>query len=249
MHNIPAWLFLLADFRETEYLTLCERTQKCTWPMPFWTGPRNNYKPHCSLMAYVPGDSGERLFLVTSSASRKYQNIRRHPRVSLLIDTRGEQQSEFTQAVTVTGTCDILQDTAKIAQIKADFVRQHPHLEDFIRKDDIAVMCVQVDFFLLLEGPERRHSSNLRVGDVLDLWRVVDTSRRIDFFCGRNEGSGGRSVGMSCSSRIWQPGTAGDDVALFTAGISWSCILVRITANSRLAFQGNFTAAFSQKRR
>jgi len=26
-----------------------------------------------------------------------------------------------------------------------------------LRKDDIAVMCVQVDFFLLLEGPERAH--------------------------------------------------------------------------------------------
>ncbi len=113
--------------------------------------------PHCSLMAYVPCDSGERLFLVTSSASRKYQNIRRHPRVSLLIDTRGEQQREFTQAVTVTGTCVILQDRAKITQIKADFACQHPHLDNFISKDDIAVMCVQVDFFLLLEGPERAH--------------------------------------------------------------------------------------------
>jgi nitroimidazol reductase NimA-like FMN-containing flavoprotein (pyridoxamine 5'-phosphate oxidase superfamily) len=77
--------------------------------------------PHCSLMAYIPDESGERLYLVTSNASRKYQNIRRHPRVSLLIDTRGEQQRKLTQAVTVTGTCDILQDTVKIAQIKADY--------------------------------------------------------------------------------------------------------------------------------
>ncbi len=29
--------------------------------------------PHCSLMAYIPDESGERLYLVTSSASRKYQ--------------------------------------------------------------------------------------------------------------------------------------------------------------------------------
>ena len=113
--------------------------------------------PHCSLMAYVPGDSGRRLYLVTSIASRKYRNILRHPRVSLLIDTRGEQEREFTQAVTVTGTCGILQDTVRISQIKADFLRQHPHLNDFIRKDDIAIICIQVDFFLLLEGPERAH--------------------------------------------------------------------------------------------
>ena len=113
--------------------------------------------PHCSLMAYVPDDSGERLYLVTSSASRKYQNIRRHPRVSLLIDTRGEQPRKLTQAVTVTGTCDILQDTVEISRVKAAFVRQHPQLNDFICKGDIAVMSVQIDFFLLLEGPERAH--------------------------------------------------------------------------------------------
>jgi len=121
----------------------------------------NGDTPHCSLMAYVPDDTGERLFLITSSASRKYQNIRRHPRVSLLIDTRGEQQREFTQALTVTGTCDILQDTGEIAQVKATFVRQHPHLAGFIRKDEMAVMCVQVEFLLLLKGPERSYYENL----------------------------------------------------------------------------------------
>lgn len=113
--------------------------------------------PHCSLMAYVTGESGERLYLVTSRDSRKYQNIRCHPRVSLLIDTRGEQQRKLTQAVTITGNCHILQDTAEIAQVKADFFRQHPQLDDFIRKNDVAVMCVQIDFFLLLEGPERAY--------------------------------------------------------------------------------------------
>jgi nitroimidazol reductase NimA-like FMN-containing flavoprotein (pyridoxamine 5'-phosphate oxidase superfamily) len=113
--------------------------------------------PHCSLMAYIPDDSGERLYLVTSIASRKYQNIQFHPRVSLLIDTRGEQQRKLTQEVTVTGTCDILQDSAEISRVKAAFVRQHPQLNDVIGKGDVAVMCVEIDSFLLLEGPERAH--------------------------------------------------------------------------------------------
>ena len=113
--------------------------------------------PHCSLMVYVPGDTGERLYLVISNASRKYQNILQHPRVSLLINTRGEQPRNLTQAVTVTGTCDIFQDTTEISRVKAAFVRQHPQLDDFIHKNDIAVMCVQIDIFLLLEGPERAY--------------------------------------------------------------------------------------------
>ena len=129
---------------------------------------RDGETPHCSLMAYIPDDSGERLYLVTSSASRKYQNILCYPRVSLLIDTRGEQQRKLTQAVTITGTCDILQDTSEIARVKAAFVRQHPQLNDFICKGDIAVMCVEIDSFLLLEGPERAHYQ------ILDRRRLIE---------------------------------------------------------------------------
>jgi nitroimidazol reductase NimA-like FMN-containing flavoprotein (pyridoxamine 5'-phosphate oxidase superfamily) len=119
--------------------------------------------PHCSLMAYICCDSGERLFLVTPRSTRKFRNIRHHPRVSLLIDTRGEDQRHRTQALTVTGTCDVLQDADDIARIKATFIQQHPHLGDFIRKDDIAVVCVQVESLQLLDGPEQAYYESVAV--------------------------------------------------------------------------------------
>ena len=145
----------LRNFNMSEMLkkikTLIRRKDSCV------LATTDGETPHCSLMAYLPGDSGECLFLVTSRASRKYQNMRRHPRVSLLIDTRGEQQRELTQALTVTGTCDFLQENAEIERVKAAFVRQHPHLDSFLRRHDMAVVCIQVDFFLLLDGPERAY--------------------------------------------------------------------------------------------
>jgi len=142
--------------------------------------------PHCSLMAYVPDDSGERLFLITSSASRKYQNIRRHPRVSLLIDTRGEQQRKFTQALTVTGTADILQDTGEIAQVKATFVRQHPDLAGFIRKDEMAVICVQVG----------GGSSERQWNDVLGVLQAQ--KEKLDYSCLQQ---GARKMGVAALSK------------------------------------------------
>ena len=45
----------------------------------------------------------------------------------------------------------------EIERVKAAFVQRHPHLDSFIRKDDMTVVCVQVDFFLLLDGPERAY--------------------------------------------------------------------------------------------
>lgn len=118
-------------------------------------------RPHCSLMAYVPDDSGEHIFLITSRGTRKYHNIRRHPRVSLLIDTRGEKKCTATQALTITGHCKVLQLADEISDVKATFAQRHTLLQDFLQKDDLAVVCVTIESFLLLSGPERAHYESL----------------------------------------------------------------------------------------
>ena len=66
--------------------------------------------PHCSLMAYITLESASRLYLVTPRNTRKFRNINRNPNVSLLIDTRGEQDRAKTKALTLTGTCFTLKD-------------------------------------------------------------------------------------------------------------------------------------------
>ena len=110
--------------------------------------------PHCSLMAYVADDAGKQLYLITSRNTRKYRNLTRHPRVSLLIDTRNEQARDAAQALTVTGECTVLNDAVDIARLKAAFARRHAHLGGFLQKDDLAVICVRIESFLLLSGPE-----------------------------------------------------------------------------------------------
>ena len=118
--------------------------------------------PHCSLMAYVASEAADRLYLVTPVNTKKYRNIKNHPEVSLLIDTRGEQGRENTQALTVAGTCSILASDEEIDGVKEAFKRQHPHLQDFIRKGGVAFLCVEFDSFLFAEGPERIHREVIR---------------------------------------------------------------------------------------
>ena len=118
--------------------------------------------PHCSLMAYITLEKADRLYLVTPSNTKKYRNIRNHPDVSLLIDTRGEQVRESTQALTVAGTCYVLEVDEEIASVKEAFNRHHPHLQDFIRKLEVVFVCVEFNSFLFLEGPERAHYELVR---------------------------------------------------------------------------------------
>ena len=113
--------------------------------------------PHCSLMAYILSEAADRVFLVTPRSTRKYRNIIKNPHVSLLIDTRGDRGPDNTQALTVAGTCVVLEDDEEIALVKAAFHRRHPHLQGFIHKEDVAFLCVDFDAFLFLDGPERAH--------------------------------------------------------------------------------------------
>ncbi len=119
-------------------------------------------RPHCSLMAYITSEKADRLFLVTPRDTRKYRNIKQHPHVSLLIDTRGEQTRINTQALTLTGTCYALGDDEEIALVEAAFNRAHPHLHDLTSKGDVVFLCVAFDSFLFLNGPENAHHENLR---------------------------------------------------------------------------------------
>ncbi len=118
--------------------------------------------PHCSLMAYITLESASRLYLVTPRNTKKFRNINQNPNVSLLIDTRGEQDRGKTKALTVTGTCFTLKDDEEISSVRKTFIRLHPHLDGLIRKEEVAFLCVEFDSFLLLDGPERAHHENLR---------------------------------------------------------------------------------------
>jgi len=118
--------------------------------------------PHCSPMAYIASEAADRFYLVTPINTKKFRNIKNHPEVSLLIDTRGEHVKENTQALTVSGTCTILASDEEIDSVKKAFKRQHPHLQDLICKGGVAFLCVEFDSFLFAEGPERIHHEIIR---------------------------------------------------------------------------------------
>ncbi len=119
-------------------------------------------RPHCSLMAYITSEDAERLFLVTPRNTRKYRNIKHHPNVSLLIDTRGEQTRNNTQALTLSGTCYPMGDDEEMSVVKEAFNREHPHLHDLIGKGDAVFLCVEFDSFLFLNGPDNAHHEIIR---------------------------------------------------------------------------------------
>lgn len=117
-------------------------------------------RPHCSLMAYVTDEAGERVFMLTDRKSRKYSNIMENPRVSLLVDTRCEHgQGGFGKitALTVYGTIETMPDRIQTSAVLRRLVSRHPGLHGLAAHPDAVVLSIRVDFFLLLDGVSEAH--------------------------------------------------------------------------------------------
>ncbi|MCB2190673.1 MAG: pyridoxamine 5'-phosphate oxidase family protein [Deltaproteobacteria bacterium] len=111
------------------------------------------HQPHASLMAYLPGDQGRKLYLITSAETQKYRNILANPQVSLLIDDRrsGEPEGQV-KALTVGGRCAPVPEAEQQA-LKERFARSMPHLTGITADPAAQVLEVKVRTLQLLAGP------------------------------------------------------------------------------------------------
>lgn len=119
--------------------------------------------PHCSLMAYVPDAPCRRLYMVTKRDTTKFRNLRRNPRVSLLVDTRDEPEEDerSTLALTVAGRVEPVEDPIELHQVRSALQERHPGLGPILESADTAVLYVRIESLLLLDGPNEAHFEEL----------------------------------------------------------------------------------------
>jgi nitroimidazol reductase NimA-like FMN-containing flavoprotein (pyridoxamine 5'-phosphate oxidase superfamily) len=111
--------------------------------------------PHCSLMAYVTNEDCSELYMATLRDTQKFRNLIENPSVSLLIDTREDHRGPLrseAKAMTVSGRCEVIEDTGKQAFVRMRLLERHPYLKAFLDRPDVAIFCVHVASFLLLDG-------------------------------------------------------------------------------------------------
>lgn len=118
--------------------------------------------PLCSLMAYVYDFDRNMLVMATKESSHKLANIRRLPKVSLLVDNRREglksgdigSARSTMWALTVTGTCEIISEGEEFDALTRRIVEEHAHLAGFVSSPGTALLCVTAETYLLLDGVE-----------------------------------------------------------------------------------------------
>jgi len=112
-------------------------------------------EPHCSLMSYVPDEEGREIYLVSHRATRKYLNLVQNPSVSLLIDTREDKAGQDRikiKALTINGEFQAINEPFKKDSIRSRFLKQHPHLKDFLNDPGSDIFSIRFKSFQLLDG-------------------------------------------------------------------------------------------------
>ena len=116
--------------------------------------------PHCSLMAYATDEDCQEIYMVTQKGTKKYKNLISNPSVSLLIDTRAEQdisQPLKAKALTIAGIFQEIDDECKRKLVRTKLVERHPYLAEFIDQGDTELICIKATSFLVLNGLEEAH--------------------------------------------------------------------------------------------
>jgi nitroimidazol reductase NimA-like FMN-containing flavoprotein (pyridoxamine 5'-phosphate oxidase superfamily) len=114
-------------------------------------------QPHCSLMSYAVDNECREMYMVTFKKTKKYRNLKDNPAVSLLIDTREEDQGEKrhqARALTVNGLFEEVNDQGKRDMIRALLLKRHPHLNVLAEAADAEFFIVRIKSLQLLEGVE-----------------------------------------------------------------------------------------------
>jgi len=110
----------------------------------------HNNIPYTNLIAFSQTKKVKEILFGTLRSTAKYHNIKTNNKVSMLFDNRKNTPSDFSKAITVTaiGTAHEVEKQ----QYQDLFLAKHPHLDNFIKNKDCALMMIIVDKYIIIEN-------------------------------------------------------------------------------------------------
>ena len=109
--------------------------------------------PYSSLVAFAASEDLTMLIFATVRSTRKYNNLTRNARVSLLVDNRSNQPSDFNDAIAVTATGEAREvEKHESASLRQLYLDKHPYLREFIMSPTCALLKICVQQFYLVHS-------------------------------------------------------------------------------------------------
>ena len=108
-------------------------------------------QPFASLMAFAVTEDLRQIVVLTERTRRKFANLEANRRVALLIDDRGNKDSDTQDSVAVTAIGEAQEaDPVAGAALRELFLDRHPYLASFAASPACAVVTVKIRSYLLV---------------------------------------------------------------------------------------------------
>ena len=119
---------------------------------------KGEIEPYANLVAFISTKDLKHIIFATSKHTKKYNNLIKNSKISMLIDNRGNKPDDIKKAVVVTaiGIADELKNDLNF--YRNLYLKKHPYLEDFIKSPDTVLINLNVERFLLVD-----HFQNVKV--------------------------------------------------------------------------------------
>ncbi len=101
--------------------------------------------PYQSIVAFAGSRDMKHILFATKRATSKYKNLKNRFQVSVFIDNRSNQESDFIDAIGMTALGDA-RELSGVTRKKfmGIFIRKHPSLEEFLVSPDCALFMIKV---------------------------------------------------------------------------------------------------------
>jgi len=108
-------------------------------------------QPYLTLVAFATTHDLKNIFFATKKHGKKYSDLIKNKKVSLLIDNRTNLTSDFNRgmAVTILGQAEELKTSLRNRYLKL-YTKKHPNLEEFAKSSDCSLFKVEIHTYRIV---------------------------------------------------------------------------------------------------
>jgi len=121
---------------------------------------KNN--PYENLIAFISSEDLKYIMFTTAVYTRKYANLKNHPHVSFLVDTRSNSVKDFHECIAITALGDARETVRdeRDASLRL-YLEKHPYLEDFVRSPSTRIFRIRVKKYVVVSEFQNVSEFNL----------------------------------------------------------------------------------------
>lgn len=109
--------------------------------------------PYCTLVGYAASSGCEEIVFATTRDTRKYQNLKKSPKVSMLVDTRTNKVADFKNAETLAALGEAREiEESMLEEPLSIYLSKHPYLKEFVIAPNCALIVIKVSKYILVNN-------------------------------------------------------------------------------------------------